>query len=536
MRKKIKIFNGRFYAAAALLLSAGIFLAVYANAFLIAAAGFFLFLVLGGRRKLFLIFFIIGAAYVPIALGVYESKHNETRPNASIEGVIDSLISENASGVSFYINGLKVDGERYNGRARVVMSDKTIADGALEQGLAVRFTGEISKYNLYPKVNFSMHAYNRGCYYGVKPVSDVSVSKSDFGGAAVAAAFRRSVYSGLNAYLSAENAGVAYALMFGDRTDITDDVASAYKNAGLMHVFAVSGLHFGFLFAFLAGIFRRLKLKNRTVRNILTFLIFLAFAYVCGFSPSVMRSVIMITVYSYAAASGRKNDRLNSLSFAAVLILLINPFFLFDLGFVLSFTAVLGLALFTRKIGGVMTVIENGLMTKIFPDYRKELKRADTPRAVRTAKKLNGAIKNSLVMTFSANVGVFPVMCAYFGGIPLAAFAANIIVVPAVSVLFPYLLAASVIGVLFPPLQALLAPTDFVIGAVNAFTNLFSQNAFLAGEGLAAFVSARFGEHAPFVFSLLYYASLLYLSDVYIGPRLGIIRKLKALKRNENDE
>jgi ComEC/Rec2-related protein len=423
---------------------------------------------------------------------------------------------------------------------------------------------------------FGLSAYNKGIYYKVSALSEVGVAESRFGGAPV---FRQMMGEGRAVYLSKDAAGVSYALIFGDNTEMPDGLVAAYKDTGLTHVFAVSGLHFSFLFGLLTAILnlKILKIKNRTAKDVIIFGIFLAFAYACGFAPSVTRSIVMITVYMYAKTTGRKNDGLNSLCFAAVIVLLSNPFFLFDLGFLLSFTAVLGLILFSREFDKAFAAIENKIMPKILPGYPEPNENTrenpsdgnapDNPRGkdaqgnlpngrtesrpvglaksrpdnpakgsadggekgpyyIKIIKKLIGIVKSSLSMTFSANIGVFPVMCLYFGGIPAISLVANIVVVPVVSVLFPYLLVVGVAGAVVPFLRVFFLPAEFVLGLINKAVDFFSKSPFPITDAFLNPWISTLGEAAAFYFAALYYITLIYLSKIYIGPKLNLIPRI----------
>jgi ComEC/Rec2-related protein len=572
MKKERKFFNYRFYAAAALALMAGIASAIFLDLILTVVLGIGL-IILFGRRRAFVVFFIIGAAYVPLIEAVY-AKKNAGAESAKIEGVIDSLVEYDGARYGFDIKNLVVDGEKYDGKARVQMSGGVSFVGELKQGNEVRFVGSIAKRELNPRYSFGLYLYNKEIYYQASALSDVAAEIPKFGGAPV---FRQKIFEGLSKYLSEDSAGVSYALIFGDNREMPDDLVDAYKNTGLTHVFAVSGLHFAFLFSLLTLIFKLkiIKLK-RSTKDIIVFVIFLAFAYACGFSASVMRSVVMITVYMYAQTAGRKNDGLNSLCFAATVVLLFNPFFLLDLGFLLSFTAVLGLILFSGTFGKAFSAVENKIMPKIFKGYLEPNKNlADknvgnisnksivnisdinfktasvnrqanigmpnknvgnvsgdsqdapkTSRSVKIARKLVGLVKDSLAMTFSANIGVFPILCIYFGAVPMISLATNIFVVPTVSILFPYLLVVGILGAFIPFFNVFFLPSQFVIGLINEFVYFFSKTPFFITDGIFKIWTDVFGANSLFWFAAVYYVFLIYISKIYIGPKLNLMKRL----------
>jgi competence protein ComEC len=417
----------------------------------------------------------------------------------SIEGTVDSFVDETQYGESFYISDLRVDGKRLSGSAHVPVVFGG-ADGEIKQGKRIVFKGDISKRYLNPKSSFSVSFYTSRRFYSAKPLSVITVKDGVFG----AAAFRQNVYDGMSKFMSKSDAGTAYALIFGDNKGMDDESVAAFKSTGLTHIFAVSGLHYGFLFTLSAFILDKLKFKRQPYKNILIFGIFIAFAFVCGFSPSIMRSVIMITVYMYAESIGRKRDALNTLCFAAVIILIINPLYLFDIGFELSLFAVLGITLFYRKLRESFSRLTDKLESKKV--------------AMKFVIKIIKSLVDTVCVGISANIGVFPLICFYFGGLPIISILSNVIVVPVVSVLFPFVLVVSVLGFFLPNLYALFSISDAIIDAVNKIVGVMAK--------ADIYLNVPFGDNAAaaWFLILLYYFALIYFSDIYRGPRL--FRKL----------
>ena len=133
-----------------------------------------------------------------------------------------------------------------------------------------------------------------------------------------------------------ENAPLAYAVLFGDRTQVSDDILTSYNNAGILHLLAVSGLHVGFIAGLIYALLSKLKLK-RLFSFIITACLLLFYNYLCNFTPSVVRATIMICVGLFANVLGKKSDTLTTIGIAGILTLLIKPLWAFDIGFQLSY-------------------------------------------------------------------------------------------------------------------------------------------------------------------------------------------------------
>lgn len=155
---------------------------------------------------------------------------------------------------------------------------------------------------------------------------------------------RDSFASILKEYLDGDELALANALILGDKTLLSQEIRNTFSSAGAMHVLAVSGLHVGLVMLILNFIFGRFTgWISRGMALTMTILITWIFAGLVGFPPSVVRAVIMFSIVLIGQLIGRQGSGLNSLGFAAIILLAYDPFLLFDLGFQLSFLAMVGI-------------------------------------------------------------------------------------------------------------------------------------------------------------------------------------------------
>jgi competence protein ComEC len=174
--------------------------------------------------------------------------------------------------------------------------------------------------------------------------------------------FSNYLSSALKENLSGTDLAIAQALILGDKSLLDTETKNAFTNTGAMHILAVSGMHIGLiLYLFLAvfGFFPRLLTKKQATILIVVFL--WIYALITGFSASVIRAVLMFSILALAQISSRQYDSMNTLFFSAFILLLINPFYILDIGFQLSYLAMIGIFLFYQKIEHLLKINLFGL-------------------------------------------------------------------------------------------------------------------------------------------------------------------------------
>ena len=202
--------------------------------------------------------------------------------------------------------------------------------------------------------------------------------------------------------------GLAEALLIGYKNDLDKNLLQAYSNTGVVHVVAISGLHLGLIYAML-NIFCR-PLSNRKVGKVLRPVIVLAglwiFSFLAGASPSVLRSAVMFSFVAVGSSVSKRSSLLNNLAASAFFLLCYDPFWLWDLGFILSYGALLSISIFMKPIYNLY-VSENKLLDGIW--------------------KMNA-------VTLSAQVMTMPVLLYYFGQFPTLFLFTNFVAIPLSSI------------------------------------------------------------------------------------------------------
>lgn len=205
--------------------------------------------------------------------------------------------------------------------------------------------------------------------------------------------------------LEGDGLSVIAALTLGDKSELDAGLKQSYSVSGASHILALSGLHLNMVAGVLSLLllFRLGRGWSRWARGLLIVAALWAYAYVTGLSGSVVRSAVMFTVFVAGRCLERDGLSLNTLSLAAFAMLLYEPFYLFDVGFQLSFLAVAGIVLFMPVFQRWMFLTHS--------------------RAARYVQEL-------VWVSMAAQLGVAPLVIYYFDSFPSYFLLTNLVVVP----------------------------------------------------------------------------------------------------------
>ena len=165
--------------------------------------------------------------------------------------------------------------------------------------------------------------------------------------------------------LSDDEFGVAAAILLGYDDNLADEVRKNYVAAGSMHILCVSGMHVGIIYlltSFLLGFLNRKKWQ-KTLKQVLLLALIWFYALIAGLSPSILRASLMISFVIIGEIIHRKGFIINSIAASAFILLCINPNNLFEIGFLLSYSAVMGIVVLQKPIYNLLYV-KNKLLDK----------------------------------------------------------------------------------------------------------------------------------------------------------------------------
>lgn len=197
---------------------------------------------------------------------------------------------------------------------------------------------------------------------------------------------------------------VLIALFLGQQQEISPEIVRDYQFAGAVHILSVSGLHVGFILIFITQILKPIPntRKGSFLKLLITLFSLFLFGFIAGLAPSVLRSVTMFSFVAIGMYLRQSTNIYHTLMVSVLLILLIQPYFLFDVGFQLSYLAIF-------------------FIVWLQPVFLK----AWNPK--------NRVIKyfwDILTVSFAAQIGTLPLSIYYFHQFPGLFFITNLIIIP----------------------------------------------------------------------------------------------------------
>lgn len=319
---------------------------------------------------------------------------------------------------------------------------------------------------------FDYKAYleKKGIHYQINLVryTYLKVKKNKKTQKGIAFGIREKINTSLKTHnFSLEELAIINAILLGQRNNISTEVFESYRDAGAIHILAVSGLHIGIILLLLNFILLPLEsIKNgKYIKLFLVVLFLWMYAFIAGMSASVVRAVTMFSAISIGMVSNRPSSVKHSLVVSLFILLLIHPLFLFDVGFQLSYIAVFSIVW-------------------LHPYFDKLWK----PK-----HKIINYFWKLLSISFAAQLGILPLSLYYFHQFPGLFFLSSLVIIPFLGIILGLGILVIILSLtnLLPKIIALFYGK--IIDLMNVFV------AWIAGQ-------------KNFIFDDIYYSILLMLA------------------------
>ena len=279
--------------------------------------------------------------------------------------------------------------------------------------------------------------------------------------------------------INGEAGSIIEAMTIGRKANLSSDTRNAYANAGISHILALSGFHVGIIVLMIQFFFLKniMPFRWQWISNLLIIATLWCYALLTGMSPSLVRATTMFTILLLCQSFSRENIGINSCAFAFFFMLCINPFYLHNIGFQLSFIAVGGICLYAQRI------------THSCPTHNPLIR----------------FFWSLIFITFLCALFTAPLVAYYFGKFTLISLVSNLIIFP-----FVYLLiGASILWWVFlwcEPINNVL--TDLLNWTANTLNSIV--------ERLSSLPFATIEWHPNIFTTLICYVLLLVLSYFFL--------------------
>lgn len=395
---------------------------------------------------MYLIVMCISSIYVYNKNLNYESKYKKyDNKNISIEGTIISDIEEKEYNYTFII--------RTKDGYFLVNLKKNKEKISLEYGDKLQISGEYQEpnrarnykgfdYKNYLKINKIYGIIRVDLYTNIIIKHQKNLSNFKL----LIHKIREKLKENIQELLTKETYALGIGILIGDNSRINEKIVEDFKNSNLSHMLAVSGAHINYVVLTVSILFTK-KRAGIKAQRVVTIMMMLFFMELTQMTSSVVRAGISCIIYMLASLLYRKADVINAMAISTLLILLNNPFKLFDIGFQLSYAGTLGIILFCKSIN--------------IPIKNKLLK----------------YLKDSIIISISANIFIIPIMMYQFNTISLTFILSNLLAGPLLGIsmileIIVFLISFISINIAAIPAKVLNILLILIINIANWFSNI----------------------------------------------------------------
>jgi competence protein ComEC len=322
----------------------------------------------------------------------------------------------------------------------------------------------------------------------------------------VAANIRNKIYYSLHKNGFKENElAVINALLLGHRQTVDNDLLENYANAGAIHILAVSGLHIGIILIILQFLLSPLRTfkKGKFIITAISLILLWMYAALAGFSPSIVRAVTMFSALAIGMALNKPSNTYNSLFISMFILLLIHPFYIFEVGFQLSYLAVFFIV----------------WVQPIFSSFWK-------PKY-----KVLNYFWQLLTVSLAAQLGVGLLSIYYFHQFPGLFFISNLVIIPVLGLILILGIAVITLSLLNVLPNMVAESYMFIIKAMNSFVSFVGEQESFIAKNISISLMLLLVSYGAIIFFILWIETnkfkrlIIFLSFLFVISIINIYEK-----------
>ncbi len=260
--------------------------------------------------------------------------------------------------------------------------------------------------------------------------------------------------------LDKREASILTGILIGDKENLEEDIKELFRKSNLSHMLAVSGAHVSYVIMGIGFAITNLKVSKKTGK-IITIMVLLFFILITGKTPSVIRACFMTIYMILASLFHRRVSVFSSISISMILLMILNPYCIFDVGLQLSY-------------GGTIGIV---ILYKMLNEHLKRKDKIEEGAGIKKyLQKVKIKIREMMLVTLSANIILLPIMIYHFNTLSLTFLFSNLLAAPIMGILVLLGFLTIIVSFIFNPLGKMLAIF------LEIFLKLFLQIATITGN------------------------------------------------------
>jgi competence protein ComEC len=365
---------------------------------------------------LMLIVFFLSVIQILILEKSFENKYKNITGEIQVEAIVVSNANKKEYKDVYIIKIISINGDKKYKGTRLKLSIKSNKNN-IEYGDKIVFTGEYEEPETqrnYGGFNYKEYLKTKNIYGLISTNKIDKIEKKSYNKILILInKFSNKITQNANEILEEDEANLLTGILIGNKENLSTEIQESFRNSNLSHMLAVSGAHVSYIILGITVLLNKSKI-NKKISKIITIIALILFIILTGATASVTRACIMAIYVIVASLLYKKPNTFIGISISILIILLINPYNLLDVGLQLSYGGTLGIILFNKIFEGKIKL----------PNIK-----------ILLISKILNSLKQMLIVSISANLIIFPIIAFHYNTVSLTFFISNILAGPILGII-----------------------------------------------------------------------------------------------------
>lgn len=405
---------------------------------------------------IFTIIILITSLYSKYRCILFEQKYKDI-DDVKLTGKVVNIESKNDYTVTYKVKVKKLNNLMNFSGTNIIIKVKKNNKINLKLGDIVQVDGNITK----PEVRRNYNGFDYKKYLNSKNIYTVVEAKNiktiKENNTLNILYIKNTIINRIESTLTETNSSICLALIIGYKADISDDINEYFTDSNLLHLLAISGIHVTYINITINYILRRFGKRTSKILNIIFLCIYMILT---NSIPSVFRACIMQIMILISGLLHKKSDLFTNISISALILLILNPLAIYNIGFIFSYVGTISIIMFNTYIKKCFDYLEIKTSGKLSMQIPKD--KNIVGLAIDT---IYNKVKEIVIVTLSANILLIPLSMYIFNSFPFTFIISNLLVQPILS----YIIIISIIQIIISIFSIKLA------SIFSIFTNIIIE-------------------------------------------------------------